>query len=208
MHFKTRKSLATSFSFNKIRKRLIEDLYFVCKYFICFSLSLEEYFSLVVRLATKFKRNFFPHTGEGRIPNILGISFCFNNAVFYKSWLSHNVLAVFLQYVWLFLLYLLIPWKEKLYSSQPKTSCWSGCQQNCGVRKNKKQTNKHTNKNRQRKPQHKQKPSCKLEMVEPVGSLLTFLLPCSLGCLSPSSWSVSFVLEEPLYQQYLQKFSF
>lgn len=123
MHFKTSKSLATSFSFSKIRKSLNEDLYAVCEYFICFSSSLEEYFSLVVHLATKFQRNFFHRIGEGRIPNFLGVSFCFNNAVFYRSCLSHTVLAICLQYVWLFLLYLLIPWKEKPSSSQPKTSC-------------------------------------------------------------------------------------
>lgn len=142
MHFKTKKCLSTSFSFNKIRKKLIEDLYAVCKYFICFSPSLEEYLSLVVHLATKFKRHFFLHIGKGRIPNFLGISYSFNLIMlcFTVCWLFYTVLAVFLQYVWLFFLYLLIPWKEKLSFSQPKTSCWNGCQQSCGVKKKPNQT--------------------------------------------------------------------
>lgn len=146
MHFKTKKCLATSFSFNKIRKKLIEDLYAVCKYFICFSPSLEEYLSLVVHLATKFKRHFFLHIGKGRIPNFLGISYSFNLIMlcFTVCWLLYTVLAVFLQYVWLFFLYLLIPWKEKLSFSQPKTSCWNGCQQSCGVKKKNKTNKNHS----------------------------------------------------------------
>lgn len=66
MHFTPphkKKSLATSFSFNKIREKLIEDLYAVCKYFICFSPSLGEYLSLVVILATKIQKELLLHIG-------------------------------------------------------------------------------------------------------------------------------------------------
>lgn len=114
--------------------------------------SFEEYFSLELQSVLSYKiQKEFLLSLRGRVSNFLAIISCI-----FTVW-------------WLFFLYILIPWKEKLSLLQPKTSCWNGCQQNCGVKKTTLQTGS--------------------SWIS--GKSLTCLLPYPLGRLSPS-WSVSF----------------